>query len=184
MNMSADVEKDTNGRDVIFERASVRAFTDAPVSDEQARLLLRAAMAAPSAGNQQPWEFYVVRDPQMLAKLAGCSPYAKPTAKAPCCIVPCLRTQGLRFPGCASQDMGACVENILLEATRLGLGAVWQAIYPEPERMQAAREVLGLGDGLEAFCLIAIGTPASEVHAKGADRYDESRVSWVDGERA
>ena len=167
MNMSADVEKDTNGRDVIFERASVRAFTDAPVSDEQARLLLRAAMAAPSAGNQQPWEFYVVRDPQMLAKLAGCSPYAKPTAKAPCCIVPCLRTQGLRFPGCASQDMGACVENILLEATRLGLGAVWQAIYPDPE-----------------FCLIAIGTPASEVHAKGADRYDESRVRWVDGERA
>ncbi len=116
--------------DVIFKRASVRRFTDDPMTDDEVRALLRAGMAAPSGGNQQPWEFYVVRDRATLQLLSEASPYAKPAAGAACAIVPCMRTEGLRFPEIAVQDMGACVENILLEAVDLGFGAVWMGIAP------------------------------------------------------
>ena len=62
--------------DAIFTRVSIREFTDEPVSDEQVERLMEAAMAAPSAGNQQPWEFVLTRDPHVKEELAACSPYA------------------------------------------------------------------------------------------------------------
>ena len=98
--------------DAIFKRASVRRFTDDPMTDDEVRAVLRAGMAAPSGGNQQPWEFYVARDRATLQLLSEASPYAKPAAGAACAIVPCMRTEGLRFSEIAVQDMSACVENI------------------------------------------------------------------------
>lgn len=166
--------------EAIYKRASVRQFTDDPITDDQVRALLRAAMAAPSAGNQQPWEFYVVRDPAMRAALSETSPYAKPAAGAACVIVPCSRTEGLRFAPCVPQDMGAAVENLLLEAVDQGLGAVWMAITPSPERMQAVTDVLDLPAGIEPFALIACGRPAAPPTPRGGDRYDENRVHWVE----
>ena len=165
--------------DVIFKRASVRRFTDDPMTDDEVRALLRAGMAAPSGGNQQPWEFYVVRDRATLQLLSEASPYAKPAAGAACAIVPCMRTEGLRFPEIAVQDMSACVENILLEAVDLGFGAVWMGIAPEPERMAAVSEIVGAPAGLEPFAIVALGYPESEPHAKGKDRYAEDRVHWL-----
>lgn len=165
--------------DVLFKRASVRKFTDKPVSDDEVRSMLRAAMAAPSAGNQQPWEFYVVRDTETLVKLSETTPYAKPAANAPCAIVACARTEGLRFPMCVQQDMSAAIENLLLEAVDLGLGAVWMGVAPEVDRVAAAVEALSTPVGLEPFAIIACGRPETEPTPKGADRYDESRVHWV-----
>lgn len=165
--------------EAIFRRASVRSFTDEPVGDDEVRALLRAAMAAPSAGNQQPWEFYVVRDQALRVQLSHATPYAKPAAAAPCVIAVCARTEGLRFPSCVPQDMGAAVENLLLEAVEIGLGAVWLGIAPEPDRVAAATEALGLPKGVEPFALIACGHPANEPAPKGADRFDESRIRWV-----
>lgn len=165
--------------DAIFKRASVRSFTDEPVTDDEVRALLRAAMAAPSGGNQQPWEFYVVRDRETLDRLAGVTPYAKPAASATCAIVPCMRTEGLRFPSLAVQDVSAAVENLLLEAVDQGLGAVWMGIAPAPEDMAAVAGIVGAPAGLEPFAIIACGRPEQEPVAKGADRYDESRVHWL-----
>lgn len=166
--------------EAIYKRASVRKFTDEAVTDDQVRALLRAAMAAPSAGNQQPWEFYVVRDRALLAALAQTSSYAKPAAGAACVIVPCSRTEGLRFAPCVPQDMGASVENLLLEAVEQGLGAVWMGVSPVPERMRAVADVLELPAGIEPFALVACGRPATPPTPKGEERYDESRVHWVE----
>lgn len=110
--------------DPAFARTSVRAFTDEPVTKEEATLLLRTAMAAPSAMNQQPWEFWVVEGRDNLEKLASASPYAKPTTRATLAIVPCVKTEGLPCPDMAAQDMGASIENLLVEAAELGLAAV------------------------------------------------------------
>ena len=165
--------------DAIFKRASVRRFTDDPMTDDEVRAVLRAGMAAPSGGNQQPWEFYVARDRATLQLLSEASPYAKPAAGAACAIVPCMRTEGLRFPEIAVQDMSACVENILLEAVDLGFGAVWMGIAPEPERMAAVSEIVGAPAGLEPVAIVALGYPESEPHAKGKDRYAEDRVHWL-----
>ena len=160
----------------IFTRASVRSFDGRKVEPEKVELLLKAAMAAPSACNQQPWEFVAVTDPAVLTELAACSPYAGCIGKAPLGVAVCMRTEGLRAPEYAQIDASAATENLLLEAVELGLGAVWLGIAPGPERMEAVGRVLGLPRNIQPFCLIACGYP--DKPAAAADRFDPSRIHY------
>ncbi len=162
----------------IFHRTSIRSYQSRPVEQEKVEQLLRAAMAAPSAGNQQPWSFYVVTDPAVNAALAGCSPYAGCAKAAPLVIVPCYREEICRYPENAQLDLSASVENLLLEADALGLGAVWLGIAPLPERMTAVAEVLHLPEGETAFALVPCGYPAAAPRPQ-QDRFDPSRVRYV-----
>lgn len=157
----------------IFHRTSIRKYTERPVEASKIELLLRAAMAAPSAGNQQPWEFYVITDRKVLKALAGCSPYAGPIGNAPLGIAVCCRTK-CRMPEYAQIDCSAAIENLLLEADSIGLGAVWLGIAPLQERIEAAGRILGIPDDLYVFSLIACGYPAEEKAQQ--DRYEEARV--------
>lgn len=163
---------------IIFERTSIRNYEDRPVEKEKVEQLLRAAMAAPSAGNQQSWEFYVVTDREKIEKLAGSSPYAGCAKRAPLVIVSCYRTKDVLFPEYAQIDLSACTENLLLEAAELGLGAVWLGIAPLTERMEAVKEILDLPEDLEAFALIPCGYPAEE--KKQQDRFEEKRIHVVE----
>ena len=163
--------------DAIFKRISVRKYESRPVEPEKVERLLRAAMAAPSARNQQPWEFYVVTDRETIRERAGCSPYASFLPEAPLAIVPCYRKEGLTAPSYAEIDMSIATENLLLEAADLGLGACWMGIAPVRERMDAVNAVLGNPDGLEAFALVSCGYPAEERPQQ--DRYEESRIHWI-----
>lgn len=160
----------------IFNRASVRSFGERKVEPEKIEQLMRAAMAAPSACNQQPWEFVVVTDPAVLGRLAACSPYAGCIRQAPLGIAVCMRTEGLRAPDYAQIDASAATENILLEAVHLGLGAVWLGIAPGLERMEAVRQVIGAPETIQPFCLVACGYPGKP--AAPADRYDPARVHF------
>ena len=164
--------------DPIFERASVRDYTDEPVSDADAERLMRAAMAAPSAMNQQPWEFYLTRDHDLMVKLSRASMFARPLRKATLGIVVCQRKK-VKIPMIAPQDLGAAMENLLLEATQLGLGAVWMGIAPDPKRMAKVAETIDLPSNLQAFSLVAVGHPKGEARITGTKRYDESRVHWL-----
>ncbi|MBR2182383.1 MAG: nitroreductase family protein, partial [Acidaminococcaceae bacterium] len=83
---------------IIFKRKSVRTYLDIDVDDATVEQIIRAGMAAPSAKNQRPWEFYVVRNKETLAKLATCTPYARPVASAPVAIVACYRTKDVFEP--------------------------------------------------------------------------------------
>lgn len=161
----------------IFKRTSVREYADKPVEDEKLELLLRAGMAAPSAGNQQPWEFYVVKDKALLNALAACSPYAGCVRNAAVAIVPCSRTTGLRHAAYAQIDMSASTENILLEAQALGLGAVWLGIAPLQERMDAVGKLLHVPENLAPFAILSIGYPAKTADRK--DRFDTARIHTV-----
>ena len=160
----------------IFHRTSIRKYTNKAVEEEKIELLLRAAMAAPSACNQQPWEFYVVTDCDKLKELSGCSPYAGMLREAPLGIVVCCRND-CQLPDYAQIDCSAAIENLLLEADSLGLGAVWLGIAPLKERMEAVRNVLAMPEQLYAFSMIACGYPAEE--RKQQDRYEEARVHYV-----
>lgn len=164
--------------DAIFNRVSIRKYEDKPVEDEKIEQILRAAMAAPSAGNQQPWEFYVVKDKETIQKLAKCSPYAGCAANAPVVIVTCLRTEGLHFPELGEVDLSITTENILLEITQLGLGGVWLAVAPFEDRISKADAALGIGDKLHAFALVPVGYPTKEYTQK--DRFDENRIHTID----
>lgn len=161
----------------IAKRASVRRFKDEPVSDEAITELMRAAMAAPSGGNQQPWEFYVVRDADLRQKLAQASPYAKCAATAPVVIVPCTR-EDIPLEECAPMDMSAAIENMLLECVSLGLGAVWMAVAGYPDRIHAVRKALGIPANLTPFAMVPCGVPEGDVSAHGPERYDETRVHF------
>ena len=162
--------------DEIFRRISVRRFQSRPVEPEKAERLLRAAMAAPSARNQQPWEFYAVTRQEMLEELAACSPYSLCLAGAPLGIVVCIRRDCPR-PEYAQIDCSAAVENLLLEAVSQGLGAVWLGIAPIEDRMEETRKALDLPEELEAFAFVACGYP-DEARPQ-QDRYDPARVHWV-----
>lgn len=108
----------------IFHRVSIRKFQDKPVEPEKIETLLRAAMAAPSARNQQPWEFYVVTNKDLIQKLSTVSPYAGCAKDAPVLIVSAYREDAIS-PAYAQIDLSIANENIWLEADALGLGGVW-----------------------------------------------------------
>ena len=75
--------------DAIATRRSVRKYTDRPVTDEDIRTVLEAAMMAPSAGNAQPWHFVVVRDAALRARVAELNVYAAMARTAPAGILVC-----------------------------------------------------------------------------------------------
>lgn len=124
--------------DSIFHRVSIRKYKDQKVEEEKITQMLKAAMAAPSACNQQPWEFYVVTDTEKIKELSQASPYTGCAKGAPLVFVPCYREVGVA-PGYYHIDMSAAVENLLLEADHLGFGAVWMGIAPVEERLQQDR---------------------------------------------
>jgi len=159
--------------DPVLARRSIRAYTDEPVSDDQVERLLRAAMAAPSAGNQQPWEFVVVRDRETLAAVPSFHPYARVLERTPVAIVVCGRAAG-RWPQFWGQDCAAAVENVLIEAQLLGLGAVWLGVHPLEERVVGLRRLLGMPDDVIPFAVVAVGHPAER--KSPSDRYDPGRV--------
>ena len=160
----------------IFHRVSIRKYQEKKIEQEKVEQLLRAAMAAPSACNQQPWEFYVVTDKNVIEKLSKTSPYAGCAKDAPLVFVPCYRKDGIA-PDYFEIDLSAAVENLLLQADALSLGAVWMGIAPDAGRMNAVREVLDIPQTLEPFALVPCGYPAETRPQE--NRYDESRVHYV-----
>ena len=161
----------------IFSRVSVRQFEDKEVPNGLIVKILRAAMAAPSAVNQQPWEFYVTTDKEIISKLARVTPYTAPAKNAPVVIVPCYRTNDLAAPDMAQIDMAIATENILLEVEELGLGAVVLGIAPIEERMNAVAGILNLPENFKAFTIIPVGYPKNK-HPQ-EDRYEPSKIHVI-----
>jgi nitroreductase len=173
--------------DTIFSRKSVRSYTDQPVSEEQVETLLRAAMAAPTGMNVQPWRFVVVRDQAVKDALAG--PRGGMIAQAPVVIVVCGETTMMRKPwgqpdaeavevpnGNWTQDCSAAAENLLLAAEALGLGAVWTAGYTYEDRVNPAREALGLPANVTPLCIIPVGYPAGDDQPK--DKWKPENIHY------
>lgn len=161
----------------IFTRTSVRKFEDRPVEKEKIEKLLQAGFVAPSAGNQQPWEFYVVTKRETIEALAKTSPYAVSAAKAPVVLVIAARKDVI-FPGITDIDCAIATENLWLELEELGLGGVMMAVSPVPERMEAVRQILNLPDNQYAFALLPFGYPVGK--KPQVDRYDAKKIHWIE----
>lgn len=161
----------------IYSRVSIRKFKDIPVEEEKIREILRAGMQAPSAGNQQPWEFYVVTNREKIQELSKSHQYAGAAAGAPVVIVPVYRKEGLKYPQYAEIDLSIAQENMWLMTESLGLGGVWMGIAPLRERMDKIREILDLPENVEAFSLFPLGYPAEE--RKQLDRFEENRIHYI-----
>ena len=158
----------------ILARRSIRRYTSEPVEDKLVHDLLEAAMAAPSAGDERPWEFIVLRDRTALYAIPAIHPYAQMAREAQVAIVVCGDLEKQKYEGFWVQDCSAATENLLLAVTDAGLGAVWCGIYPLDERVEAFRKLLGTPPHIVPFALVPIGRPAEK---KGpARRYDAARV--------
>lgn len=160
--------------EVLKTRRSIRKYTEEPVSDDNIHALLDAAMHAPSARNEQPWHFVVVRNPAIRAQLAKTSPYTNMANDAPVVIVVCADLANDKADGMWVQDCAAATENILLAARGDNLGTVWCGVHPNKEREEAVRAALNLPAGIVPFNLICIGHPAQKFHDE--QRFHEDRI--------
>ena len=166
------------GMNSIFHRISVRKYQNRDVEQEKIELMLKAAMAAPSACNQQPWEFYVVTNPEKIKALSKATPYAGCAANAPVVIVPVYRKEGLIAPDFAQIDLSIAQENMWLETDAQGLGGVWIGIAPMKELMEEVHKLLELPKEVAVFSLFALGYPA-ESRAQ-EDRFHPERIHFLE----
>ncbi len=160
--------------EAIFTRRSIRKYLDKPVPEELVQKILAAAMQAPSARNQQPWQFVVIDDRATLAKIPEFMPNAAMVAHAPLAILVCGDLELETSPGYWLLDCAAATQNMLLAAHSLGLGAVWCGTYPRELRMKGLKQLLGLPDMVVAHSLVAIGYAAEQ--AKAIDRFRTDRI--------
>ena len=161
---------------LIFKRHSVRRVRDEKVSDEKIENLLKAGMQAPSACNAQPWEFIVVSKAEDKQAISEMHQFAKPAANASHLIITLGNLNESKVHGMIEQDLGACNENILLQATHEGLGAVWLGFHPIEDRVLKLKEYLDIPDYCIPFSVICVGYPAQDGEVKL--RYDESKVHF------
>lgn len=157
--------------DTIKKRRSIRKYTGEGLSDEDVRALLEAAMAAPSADNLQPWEFVVVDDEGKRDELSKTHPWSTMCADAAVVFVVCGDEDCSRH---WIEDASAATENLLLEATGRGLGAVWVGVYPNTGYEEHVRKTLDIPSGLRVLCLVPVGHPAEAKPPR--TKFDESKV--------
>lgn len=183
VDKSADAQQSVNAEQAVLDniatRTSIRDYEARPVEKEKIEKMLRAAMAAPTAMNKQPWHFVVVDQRNVLDALAGANPYAKMLKKTPLAIVVCGNTDKMIEGGGRDfwiQDASAATENLLLAAHAMGLGAVWTGAYPSEERRISISKVLSLSDNLVPLNMIVVGYPAE--HPQPKQKFKEENISY------
>ena len=162
--------------EAICTRRSIRKYTSQPVSEELVKELLKAAMYAPSAGNEQPWHFVVIRDRQALDAIPEFHPYASMTRQVTVAILVCGEPALEKYTGRWMLDCAAATQNILLAAHARGLATVWVGIYPETDRITGIRKLLSLPEHIVPLSLIPTGYPAEQVPQ--SNRFDASRIHY------
>ena len=161
--------------DFIFKRRSVRRFQEKEIEPEKIEMLLKAAMAAPTAMNYQPWEFVVITEKERIEKVKAALTFAK--SNAPLVICVCGNLVGLRQlvkERFWVQDCSAATENILLAATALGMGSVWCGVHPISVYVKRISEILELPSGVIPLNALFIGYPAEEKESR--TQYNPDKV--------
>lgn len=160
----------------IHARRSIRKYDVRKVEGHLLQTLIKAAMSAPSAGNEQPWHFLIITERSKLDAFPSFHPYSGPARGASAAIMVCGDLSLEKYRDCWVQDCAAAVQNILLAATALGLGAVWLGLHPDPERVRGAQNLFDLPDQIVPLALIPVGYPAE--HKGIADRFNAERVHY------
>lgn len=170
--------RESVGLDIIMTRSSVRSYTSQPVEPSKVETILKAGMAAPTAGNRQPWEMVVVNERETLDSFAKIVPGAHMAAKAQCAIVVCGTPAKALVPEYWIQDCSAVTENILLAAHSMGLGAVWCGAFPNntEDKVGQLSKLLAIPDGTYALSIIVLGYPDKDPKIK--DKWDPTKVHY------
>lgn len=163
-----------NTKETILSRRSIRKYNDIPVSSIEIDTILKAAMAAPSAKNAQPWRFVVVKDKKVQQELR--EKHGAANYNSDIIIVVCADKKVVENDVFYQQDIGACVENILLQAKDLNLGTVWCGVHPKADREEIVKNILKLDDWIPV-ALIHIGHHDNEIVSK--TYYSEEKIRVI-----
>ncbi len=159
-------------------RRSIRTFIEnKKVSREEIDILLRAAMQAPSAMNRKPWCFMVIDEEEMMKKLMSHESFMGKIKDARAFILVLANLDKVTSK-LFHQDLAAATENILLEATHLGIGSYWIGVYETDTRLDAVKEIFNLPTNIEPFSLVALGYPKSDDEFYFRDNYDPTVIKY------
>lgn len=159
----------------IFTRRSIRKYTTQPICEEDLQLCIKAAMYAPSAGNEQSWEFIVTKSKDELKALAAAHPYGKALENAAVAVTVCGNRRELKFPQeYWVEDCSAAAQNLMVQAAELGIGSVWLAVYPCEDRVERISKKLELPDYVVPLCVISMGYPDEQKTAE--DRFKPEKI--------
>lgn len=162
--------------EAILSRRSIRKYIKKAIPVKLIKNLLKAAMSAPSAGNEQPWHFIVINNPKILSEIPTFHNHAQMLKEASVGILVCCDKNLEKYEGMGIQDCSAATENILIAAQAMGLGSVWLGVYPRIERINGLKNLLNIPDHVIPFSLISIGYPAEQ--KPKVNRYNESRIHY------
>lgn len=162
--------------ETIFSRRSIRRYIGKPIGEDVVKELLEAAMYAPTAYNQQPWKFVVVRDRAVLDQVPNYHPSSSPIKLASLAILVCGDRKLFKSLSFWPHDCAAATQNILLAGTAHGLGTVWIGVYPEEQLIDGMRTLFSIPGHIIPFSLIAIGYPAEDIPKP--DRFDDQRIHY------
>ena len=166
-------------KEVLLKRRSIRKFKDDEITNEEIEKILYFAMTAPSACNKQPWEFYVIKNKETLAKIKKASMFSR--YNAPLAIVVSGNLKNalpLKLAEYWIQDCSSAISYMLLEITNLGLGAVWCGLHPQQTPVKKIREILSLDKHIIPLGLVLIGRPNEEKEEK--PKYDKKKVHYIE----
>ncbi len=158
----------------IFTRRSIRQYTPKPVSREVVHEILKAAMSAPSAGNERPWHFIILTDRALLDEIPKFHPYSAMLKQAHAAVLVCADTTREKHKGYWVLDCAAASQNMLIAAHAKGLGSVWCGVYPTEDRVRNLQRLLKLPENIVPFSLLPLGFPDETKDAP--NRFDASRV--------
>ena len=173
-----DLDKGQAAIENIMTRTSVRQYKDQPVEQEKIDIMLKAAMAAPTAVNLQPWHFIVITDKQTIGLLSGQQPTNAPLLIAVCGGTDKTTTPDgkMKLPDFWVEDVSAATENLLLAAHALGLGAVWTGVYPAMDRTAEVANVLNCPKNIVPMAVVRIGYPDESPEPK--NKFKEENISY------
>ena len=160
--------------EAIHTRRSIRQYLDKPVAADLVQQIIGAAMMAPSAGNSRPWQFIVLDDPEVLKEIPRIHPHGAMATDAPVSVLVCGDLSLEKYPGNWIADCSAATQNLLLAAHACGLGGVWTGVYPEEDRMQGFRELLGMPGHVVPRALVPLGYPTGK--AQRQDRLELKKI--------
>lgn len=160
----------------ILTRRSVRKFTGVPIKEEELKTILEAGFHGPSAHNLRPINFVIINEKLQLEAIAKFHPYAKMLPQAGCGIVVCGDTKRQKLEGFLVEDCSAAIENMLLAAHSLNLGAVWCGLYPVQELTDEFIKLLTLPEDIMPIGLVVVGNKTEDVAP--VNRYDETKIHY------
>jgi len=161
--------------EIIKTRRSIRHYTNKEVEEEKIEKILKAGMQAPGSRlKEEPWEFLVIRDKNILGQLGEVKPRV---ANCNVAIVLLANMERNHYKEVWQQDMSAAAENMLLEACNQDIGGLWNGVAPIPERMQKISEILELPGHINVFCILSFGYPDGEENHY-MDKFDQKRIHY------